>query len=130
MRTASLTAAAAATLLAGTPALATSSIHCRTRAGGPDLWLGVGNGADIGLFQVRIVNGREEIVTGDTRGAPWLAQKFVNERRLSFRIAPGGARGTLAALTAVRRGVPYVGSFTWRGRNWPVRCFWDEDDEG
>jgi hypothetical protein len=124
-------ALAALTLpFAAAPALATSTIHCRTGPRGPELWLGVGNGSDIGLFQARIVNRREEIVTGQTRGGPWLAQSLVNPRRLSFRIAPGGARGTLASLTAVRRGVPYVGSFTWRGRTWPVRCFWDEDDEG
>jgi hypothetical protein len=119
-------------LLATTPvpAFATSSIHCRTQSRGPELWLGVGNGDAVGLFQVRILNGREEISTGTSRGGPWLARSLVNPRRLSFRIAPGGAGGTLAMLTAVRRGVPYVGSFTWRGRTWPVRCFWDEDDEG
>jgi hypothetical protein len=129
MRTASLTAAAAI-FLAGTPALATSSIHCRTGPRGPELWLGVGMDRTTAIFQVRIVNGREEIVTGDGRGVPRLAQSLVNERRLSFRIAPDGARGTLASLTAVRRGTPYIGTFTWRGRTWPARCFWDEDDEG
>lgn len=117
----------AACLLSASPAFATSSIHCRT-ARGPELWLVVGNERGSGISQARIVNGREEIVTGETRGGPWVAQSLVNPRRLSLRIAPGGARGTLASLTAVRRGVPYVGSLTWRGRAWPVRCFWDEDD--
>ena len=129
MKTASLFAAAAA-FLAATPAFATSSIHCRAARGGPELWLGVGSDPGSGIFQARILNGREEIVTGETRGAPRVAQSFVNPRRLSLRIAPGGARSTLASLTAARRGVPYVGTFIWRGRNWPVRCFWDEDDEG
>ena len=128
MKTASLFAAAAA-FLAAAPAFATSSIHCRT-ARGPELWLGIGNEPGSGIFQARIVNGREEIATGETRGAPRVVQSLVNPRRLSLRLAPGGARGTLASLAAVRRGVPYVGTFTWRGRTWPVRCFWDEDDEG
>jgi len=129
MRTASL-CAAVALLLAATPAFATSSIHCRTGPRGPELWLGVGNDTRVGLFQARILHGREEIVTGATRGAPRIVRSFVNPRRLSLRIAPGGGRGTFASLTATRRGVPYVGTFTWRGRTLPVRCYWDEDDEG
>ena len=129
MKTASL-CAATALFLAATPALATSTIHCRTGPRGPELWLGVGNDTRVGLFQARIVNGREEIVTGSTRRGPWIRQSFVNPRRLSLRIAAGGGRGTLAVLTATRRGTPYIGSFTWRGRTWPARCFWDEDDEG
>jgi hypothetical protein len=129
MRTASL-AAAAAIFLAATPAFATSSIHCRTRAGGPELWIGVGMDRATGIFQVRVVNGREEIVTDTRRGAPHILQSFVNPRRLSLRVAPGGAGGILASLTTTRRGVPYVGTLVFRGRTMPVRCFWDEDDEG
>ena len=129
MRTASL-CAAAALLLAAPPAFATSTIHCRTGPRGPELWLNIANDTRTGLFQARIVSGREEIVAGTTRGAPWIARSFVNPRRLSLLVAPGGARGRLASLTATRRGVPYVGVFIWRGRTWRVRCFWDEDDEG
>jgi hypothetical protein len=129
MKTASLFAAASA-FLATTPAFATSSIHCRTARSGPELWLGVGSDAGSGVFQARILNGREEIVTGAARGAPRVTRSVVNRHRLSLTIAPGGARGTLASLSATRRGVPYVGTFIWRGRSWPVRCFWDEDDDG
>jgi hypothetical protein len=117
-------------LLAATPALATSSIHCRTARGGPELWLGVADSPDGGIFQARIVNGREEIVTGEGRGAPRVTQGFVNPRRLRLVIVPGRGRGVFATLVAARRGVPYAGTFTWRGRTLPVRCFWDEDDEG
>lgn len=115
-------------LLAATPAFATSSIHCRT-AGGPDIWLTVPNDRGAGISDVRIVNGREEIATSGARGSPHVTASVVNPRRLSFSLAPGGARGTFVSLAATRRGVPYVGTITLRGRSWPVRCFWDEDDE-
>jgi len=115
-------------LLAATPAYATSSIHCRT-ANGPDIWLVVPNERGAGVTQARIVIGREELVTGETRGGPWVSRGTVNQRLLSLRVAPGGASGTLLLLNATRRGVPYVGNVTFRGRSWPVRCFWDEDDE-
>jgi hypothetical protein len=129
MRTASL-CAAAALLLAASPALATSTIHCRTGARGPDLWLSISNDTRTGLFAARIVDGATEVVTDATRGGPRIVRSFVNPRRLSLRVASGGARGVLASLAAARRGTPYVGTFTWRGRTWPVRCFWDEDDPG
>ena len=126
MRTASLTVAAA-TFFAASPALATSSIHCRT-ASGPDIWLVVPNERGAGIEQARIVNGREEIVTGQTRGGPWISQNRLSQRQLSLRVAPGGTRGVILVLNATRRGTPWVGTVVWRGRSWPVRCFWDEDD--
>lgn len=116
-------------LLAATPAFATSSIHCRAGPRGPELWIGVGNDRATGIFQARIILGREEIVTGATRGSPWIKRSFDNPRRLSLSIAPGGARGALLVLTTTRRGTPYVGSLVYRGRTHAVRCFWDEDDE-
>ena len=127
MRTASLCGATALFSVA-TPALAVGTIHCRTAPRGPELWLAVGDDTRAGLFQAWIVHGRETIVTGTTRERPWIRQSFFNRHRLSLRLAPGGARGTLAALTARRRGGSYVGSFTWRGRNWPARCIWNEND--
>ena len=127
MRTASLTAAAVA-LLAAPPASATSSIHCRTGPHGPDIWLVVPNEPGAGITGARLVHGREEIVTGQTRGSPWIARSSVDEHRLSLRVAPGGTRGVILVLDAARRGTPYVGDVAWRGRTWPVRCFWDEDD--
>ena len=129
MRTASL-CTAAALFLAATPAFATSSIHCRTGPRGPDIWLVVPNERGAGISAARVVQGREEIVTGQTRRGPWISQSAVNERRLSLRVAPGGTRGVILVLAASRRGTPYVGNAVWRGRTWPVRCFWDEDDEG
>ena len=127
MRTASLTAAAAL-FLAATPAFATSSIHCRTGPRGPDIWLVVPNEPGAGITGARIIQGREEIVTGQTRGGPWISQSRLDERQLRLRVAPGGTRGVIMVLTAIRRGTPYVGNVVWRGRTWPVRCFWDEDD--
>ncbi|HYD14251.1 MAG TPA: hypothetical protein VEC11_15505 [Allosphingosinicella sp.] len=128
MKTASLTAAMAAFLVA-TPAFATSTIHCRTRAGGPDIWLVLPNERGAGIDQARIVHGREEIVTGRTRSGPWISQSAIDPRRINLRVAPGGTRQVILVLNASRRGVPYVGNVTWRGRAWPVRCLWDEDDE-
>lgn len=125
-----LAIAAVPALLAATPASATSSIHCDAGEGGPELWIGVGNDRATGIFQVRIVEGREEIVTGTTRGAPRIVRGNLNRRRLSLDVAPGGARGILLALNTTRRGTPYVGSLVFRGRAWRVRCFWDEDDPG
>jgi hypothetical protein len=112
------------------PAFATSSIHCRTRAGGPDIWLTVPNERGAGISDARITLGRAEIVTGQAPGGPRIARSVVNERRLSLHIAPGGGRGTLLLLNATRRVTPYLGSAVFRSRTWPVRCFWDEDDWG
>ena len=129
MRTASL-CAAAALLLAASPVLATSTIHCRTGARGPELWLSISNDTRTGLFEARIVDGNVEMVTDATRGGPRIVRSFVNPRRLSLRVARRGVRGGLASLTAARRGIRYVGTFTWHGRTLPVRCYWDEDDPG
>lgn len=129
MRTASLTAVAAL-FCAASPAFATSSIHCHTRAGGPDIWLTVPDERGAGISDARITVGREEIATGQTRGGPWISQSAVNPRRLGLRVAPGGTRGVFMVLNATRRGTPYLGTVVFRGRTWPVRCFWDEDDWG
>lgn len=114
--------------LAPTPALATSSIHCRTRPGGPDIWLVVPNEPGAGIVGARIVQGRGEIVAGQTRGGPWISQSSLNEARIRLRVAPGGNRQVILVLDAARRGTPYVGNVVWRSRTWPVRCYWDEDD--
>ena len=127
MRTASL-AAAAALFLAATPAAATGSIHCRTPAGGPDIWLTVPNERGAGISDARIISGREEIVTGRTRGGPWITRSSVDENEIRLRVAPGGNRQVSLVLDARRRRTPYVGTFVFRGRTWPVRCYWDEDD--
>jgi len=129
MRTASLTAAAAL-FLAASPAFATSSIHCRTGARGPDIWLVVPNERGAGITGARIVDGREEIVTGQTRGGPWISQSSLDESRIRLRVAPGGNRQVILVLDAARRRTPYVGTVVWRGRTLPVRCYWDEDDPG
>ena len=107
--------------LAPASAFATSSIHCRTRAGGPDIWLTVPNDRGAGISDARITAGREEIVTGQTRGGTRISQGAVSERRLGLRVVPGGTRGVILALTAVRRGTPYVGTIVWRGRTLPTR---------
>lgn len=114
--------------LAPAPALATSSIHCRTGPSGPDIWLVVPNERGAGIDQARIVHRGQETVTGTTRDGPRIAQSALSERRLSLRIIHRGAMGTLMRLTASRRGTPYVGLVGWRGGSWAVRCYWDEDD--
>jgi len=116
--------------LAPSPALATSSIHCRTRGSGPDIWLTVPNERGAGISGATITLGREQIVTGQTRGGPWISQSSVNEARIRLRVAPGGNRQVILVLDASRRRTPYVGNVVFRGRSWPVRCYWDEDDEG
>lgn len=127
MRTASL-AAVSALFLAASPAFATSSIHCRTRGHGPDIWLTVPNERGAGISGATITQGREEIVTGQTRGGPWISQSRLDEGELRLRVAPGGNRNVILVVTALRRGTPYVGTAVWRGRTFPVRCYWDEDD--
>jgi hypothetical protein len=131
MRTASLTAAATL-FLAATPAFATSSIHCRTGRGGPDIWLVVPNERGAGIDQARITFGREELVArAAPRARPWIASSRVDRRRLSILIVLGrGAHTTTAGLVATRRGVPYVGDLIGWRRTWRVRCYWDEDDPG
>jgi hypothetical protein len=129
MRTASLSAAAAL-LLAASPAFATSSIHCRTRAGGPDIWLTVPNERGTGISSMRILNGREEIVANaQPRRRPWIVLSRVNRESLRVTVVFGrGMSATLASLNASRRGVPYLGLFIWGDRSFRVRCYWDEDD--
>jgi hypothetical protein len=113
------------------PALATSSIHCRTGPRGPELWLTVPNERGVGISQARIIDGGEEIlVNARPRIRPWIAYSRVDPRRLSLTMVFGtGSRAVLYALAASRRGRPYVGAFSWRGRTLEARCFWDEDDE-
>jgi len=130
MKRSILTAAAGATLLAATPAFATSTIHC-TMPGraGVELYLSVGNGPppEGGLTQVRIVEGRRETVTGYDRGGPRLERPHVDPRTLRFEVTLGGQR--LARLDArTGRGGAYLGSLLLRGRAGPVRCLWDEDE--
>jgi hypothetical protein len=127
MKTASLTVAAALFCVAS-PAFATSSIHCRTGVRGPDIWLVVPIEPGAGIVEARIVQGREEIATGRTRGGPWISQSSLDEARIRLRVAPGGNRQVILVLDAARRGTPYIGTVVWRGRTWPVRCYWDEDD--
>lgn len=118
--------------LAPAPAFATSSIHCRTEAGarGPDIWLVVPNEPGAGITGARIVHRGREIVVGTAGDGPRIAQSALNERRLSLRIIYRGAMGTMMRLTASRHGTPYTGLVAWQGGTWPVRCYWDEDDEG
>ncbi len=128
MRTASL-AVAAATFLAATPALATSTIHCTAPArSGLDVWVSVGNGGgpERGVAQVRIEDGRDRLETNNFH--PVLGRSHVDPRALRFEIMSlNGA--LLARLDTYRsRGVAYLGTLIHKGQTLQVRCLWDEDE--
>ncbi len=126
MRTASpLTAAAC--LVAATPAFATGTIHCTVPGrAGPEVYVSVGNSS--GDIQARIVDGRQEVVTGATARSPRLTADYVDPRRLRFAIR--GLDGALIARLDTRRGrgAAYLGTLLHRGRTWRIRCLWDEDE--
>jgi hypothetical protein len=116
-------------LLAATPALATSTIHCTAPARpGLDVWVSVGNGPEGGVVQVRIEDGRDRLETNDLH--PVLGRRHVDRRTLRFDIM--SRNGVLLARLDTRRsrGAAYLGTLLDRGRTVRVRCLWDEDDEG
>jgi hypothetical protein len=127
MKSTRLAAATIAFLIAA-PAAATSSVHCITSRRGPELVIGVGMDQTAVIFQASIFLDGREIATGTPRDAPWITNSLINPRRLRLRIASAGTRAMLVSLSARRRGIPYIGLVTYRGRTWSVRCFWDDND--
>lgn len=125
MRTASLLAAAAGLAIAS-PALATSTILCTARGrAAPQVYISVGDST--GDMQVRIVQGREEVVADADRLHPRLETSHVDPRVLFFEVQSlNGLQ--LARLDARRgRGRAYLGALLFRSRTWQVSCRWDED---
>jgi hypothetical protein len=125
MRPASWIAAAAA-LCAASPALATSTILCRSTispADGPALSLVVGNTAGTGILQARFELGNIRFATGEGPGAPVIGQGWIDELMLRLDIVDANAEGRIVRLdTRRRRGADYLGTLIHEGRTWRVRC--------
>jgi hypothetical protein len=118
--------AAAAGLCAATPALATSTILCRSTvspAGGPQLSLVVGNGPGSGILQARFELDRIRFATSEGPAAPVIGQAWIDEHSLRLDIIDANAEGRLVRLDARRRsGSDYRGILIHAGRTWRVRC--------
>jgi hypothetical protein len=116
---------AAALLAAASPALATSTILCRSTVSpgdGPELSLVVGNGEGIGVVQARFRLGGASLVTGGGAGAPAISQSWLDDRSLRVDIVDANAERRLVRLDTRRRGTDYLGILIHEGRTWRVRC--------
>ncbi len=125
MRPASILAAAAG-LFAATPALATSTLLCRSTISprnGPALPLVVGNGPGTGILQARFELGDTRFGTGEGPGAPVIGQAWIDEHSLRLDIVDANAEGRIVRLETRRRGgSDYRGILIHAGRTWRVRC--------
>jgi hypothetical protein len=125
MRLATILAAAAG-LTAATPALATSTILCRSEispADGPSLSLVVGTGLGTGIIQARFALDNIRFATGEGPAAPVIGQGWIDERSLRLDIVDANAEGRIVRLDARRRGgSDYRGILIHAGRTWRVRC--------
>jgi hypothetical protein len=118
MRTASLTVAAA-TFLAASPALATSTMVC-TAAGWPGMDIAIVTGTT-GVVQATISLGGEELSTVGENG-PKIGQAWMDGTELKLDIVDANADQRLARLLTRRRGDAYIGTLEFRGRTIRVRC--------
>lgn len=125
MRPASILAAAAL-FLAASPALATSTILCRSTLSptdGPELWLSLGDGEAGGIVQARFSYGPTHFATGEGRAAPRISQSWVDRTAMRLDIADANADARLLRLDTRRRaGNDYLGILIHAGRTWRVRC--------
>ena len=117
---------AAALIGIASPAMATSTIACRSTispATGPEFAVSVGNGAAGGIFQVRFDLGSEHYTTGQGANPPTIVQSWIDRRQLKVAIADSNAEEIVTRLETWRRtGDDYLGVLTHRGRTWRVRC--------
>jgi hypothetical protein len=122
-------AIAAAAFLAATPALATSTIHCRSPdRGAPRLDLSVGNSPSA-ITQARLVDGSRELITGQDGGSPRITQSWLDARMLRLDLADANVENLIARLdTRKRRGASFDGTLRYRDRTWRISCRWDEDE--
>ncbi|HYI47440.1 MAG TPA: hypothetical protein VEX35_03145 [Allosphingosinicella sp.] len=127
MRTASLLAAAAG-LVAASPALATSTIHCRSpERGAPRLDLSVGTGPSA-ITQARLTDGARELLTGQDAASPRITQSWLDRQLLKLDLADSNVEHFIARLdTRKGRGVSFHGTLRYRDRTWRISCRWDED---
>lgn len=117
-----------AAALAGlaSPALATSTILCRSTISpgdGPALSLVVGHGEAIGVVQARVTGLGPPFVTGEGAGAPVMGQSWIDRETLRLDIVDADAGERIARLdTRRRRGSDYLGLLYHGGRTWRMRC--------
>lgn len=114
---------AATMLVAASPALATSTILCRSTispSDGPQLSLVVGSGEAGGIVQARFALRDARFTTGE---GPAIAQAWIDEYALRLDIADANADARIVRLdTRRRRGSDYLGILVHNGRTWRVRC--------
>jgi hypothetical protein len=117
---------AAALLGAASPALATSTILCRSTISptdGPELWLVVGNGEAGGIMQARFALGGTRFATGEGPRSPVIGQAWIDRNTLRLDLVDANAEGRIVRLdTRRRRGFDYLGILIHAGRTWRVRC--------
>lgn len=120
--------AAAAFLFAATPAFATSSIHCQTRArSGVELYLSVGTGPGFSILSAHLVDGRVGWTTGATRTSPMIAQAWLDNDQLRLEIVDSNAEDFVLKLYGRKiRGSAYAATLDWRGRAIAVICRWED----
>ncbi len=123
-------AAAFATAFAAVPAHATGTVLCRSpdRAG-LEIYLVVGFLAGPVISQARIVDGTEEITTGENERSPRVAQSWLSERELRLDVTDWNLEAFVARLNANSRrdGGPYQGTLVYRGRTHRLTC---ESEDG
>lgn len=111
---------------AASPALATSTILCRSTISptdGPRLSLVVGSGEAGGILQARFALGGESFTTGEGAAGPTIAQTWIDRYALKLDIADANADARIVRLdTRRRRGADYLGILIHNGRTWRVRC--------
>lgn len=114
---------AAALLSLASPALATSTILCRSTVSpgqGPELSLVIG---PAGIFQAHFSFGEERFTTGVGTDAPIIAQSWLDRDLLKLDIMDANVETRIARLDTTRRGgSAYLGILIHRGRTWRVRC--------
>jgi len=117
---------AAALLGIASPAVATSTIACRSTispATGPAFDVSVGSGEAAGIFLARFALGDEHYATGQGAEAPAIVQSWIDNRQLKVAVADANAESIITRLETWRRtGNDYLGTLTHRGRTWRVRC--------
>jgi len=118
--------AAALVLCAASPALASSTIACRSTispADGPELWLSVGSGEAGGITGASLTLGRETLTAGQGPNAPVISQAWIDRYTLRLDLVDANAESRLVRLDARRRrGSDYLGTLVHAGRTWRVRC--------
>lgn len=117
--------AAIAVLCAGAPAFATQSLDCRS-IGRPALRMFVSVGSGGGVDLVTIVEGGRELrATGLSGANPRIVHGRMDDAgTMIVRIA--GRESASISVRSTRRS--YLGRLNFRGRRWPIDCYWEMPD--